>query len=318
MHKIVILDGHALNPGDLNWDALRALGPVTVHERTPQELIVERCREAEIVLTNKVPLLEESLDQLPALRYIGVMATGYNVIDVEAAHRRGIVVTNIPAYSTPSVAQCVFALLLAMTNRVEHYTQQIVQEGSWTHSPDFCYWDTPLTELCGQRMGIVGMGAIGSRVAAIAQALGMEVVALSRRGQEAMPAGVLKVDEDTFWRTSHVVSLHCPLTPSTHHLVNARVLALMPQGALLINTSRGPVVDDEAVAEALHAGRLGGYAADVLSQEPPPASHPLLTAPRVFLTPHIAWATRQARERLLHTLVGNVKAYMEDKPVNTV
>ena len=318
MTSIVILDGYALNPGDLSWDTLHSMGKLTLYDRTPHDLIVERCRDAEIVLTNKVPFTADSLSQLPSLRFIGVMATGYNIIDLEAAHARGIIVTNIPAYSTASVAQSVFALLLAMTNRVEHYSHQITQEGRWTKNPDFCYWDTPLIELEGKRMGIVGVGGIGSRVATIANSFGMEVVALSRRTQDELPQGVLKVDDKTFWSTSQVVTLHCPLTPSTHHLVNAETLSLMPQGAILINTSRGPVVDDQAVANALRDGKLSAYGADVLSEEPARADNPLLSAPHVFLTPHIAWATFEARQRLLHILEGNVRAYLKGNPVNVV
>ena len=318
MKNIVILDGYTLNPGDLSWDTLRTIGLVTIYERTPQELIVERCRNAEIVLTNKVPFTADTLARLPALRFIGVMATGYNIIDIEAAHRQGVVVTNIPAYSTSSVAQAVFALLLAMTNRVEHYTNQITREERWTKSPDFCYRDTLLTELEGKRMGIVGVGGIGSRVASIALAMGMKVLALSRKNQDELPEGVVKVDEDTFWTTADVVTLHCPLTPSTRHLVNSHTLAKMQKSALLINTSRGDVVDEQAVAEALHSGTLAGYAADVLSQEPPSTDNPLLNAPNVFLTPHIAWATFEARQRLLHILEDNVKAYLDGKPVNRV
>ncbi|MDD6821679.1 MAG: NAD(P)-dependent oxidoreductase, partial [Paraprevotella sp.] len=268
--------------------------------------------------TNKVPFTEETFAQLPRLRFIGVTATGYNIIDIEAARRHQVIVSNIPAYSTASVAQSVFAMLLTITNRVEHYTHQIIQEGSWTHSADFCYWDTPLTELEGKRMGIVGVGGIGSRVASMAQAFGMDVVALSRRPQKDLPLGVTKLEGDAFWSSCHIISLHCPLTPATHHLISDSTLSLMRPGTILINTSRGAVVDEQAVADALRSGLLSAYAADVLSTEPPQPHNPLLAAPNVFLTPHIAWATREARMRLLHILEDNVRAFIQGAPIHTV
>lgn len=317
MH-IVILDGYTLNPGDLSWDTLGSMGQLTVYERTTSDQIVARCQEADIVLTNKVPFTAETFCLLPRLRFIGVMATGYNIIDLEAAHRHQVVVTNIPAYSTASVAQSVFALLLTITNHVEHYTHQITQEGRWTKNPDFCYWDTPLIELDRKRLGIVGIGCIGSRVASIALALGMEVVALSRKSQSELPKGVLKVDESTLWSTCDIITLHCPLTPATHHLVNASTLSQMKPGAILINTSRGPVVDEQAIADVLHTGHLSAYAADVLSVEPARSDTPLLSAPNVFLTPHIAWATLEARQRLLHILEDNVRAFIEGNPIHVV
>lgn len=316
--NIVVLDGHALNPGDLSWDTLASMGELAVYPRTETSMVIPRCQDAEIVLTNKVPFTEETFAQLPRLRFIGVTATGYNIIDMEAARRHQVIVSNIPAYSTASVAQSVFAMLLTITNRVEHYTHQIIQEGSWTHSADFCYWDTPLTELEGKRMGIVGVGGIGSRVASMAQAFGMDVVALSRRPQKDLPQGVTKLEGDAFWSSCHIISLHCPLTPATHHLISDSTLSLMRPGTILINTSRGAVVDEQAVADALRSGLLSAYAADVLSTEPPQPQNPLLAAPNVFLTPHIAWATREARMRLLHILEDNVRAFIQGAPIHTV
>ena len=316
--NIVVLDGHALNPGDLSWDTLASMGELAVYPRTETSMVIPRCQDAEIVLTNKVPFTEETFAQLPRLRFIGVTATGYNIIDMEAARRHQVIVSNIPAYSTASVAQTVFAMLLTITNRVEHYTHQIIQEGSWTHSADFCYWDTSLTELEGKRMGIVGVGGIGSRVASMAQAFGMDVVALSRRPQKDLPLGVTKLEGDAFWSSCHIISLHCPLTPATHHLISDSTLSLMRPGTILINTSRGAVVDEQAVADALRSGLLSAYAADVLSTEPPQPHNPLLAAPNVFLTPHIAWATREARMRLLHILEDNVRAFIQGAPIHTV
>ena len=316
--NIVVLDGHALNPGDLSWDTLASMGELAVYPRTETSMVIPRCQDAEIVLTNKVPFTEETFALLPRLRFIGVTATGYNIIDMEAARRHQVIVSNIPAYSTASVAQSVFAMLLTITNRVEHYTHQIIQEGRWTHSADFCYWDTPLTELEGKRMGIVGVGGIGSRVASMAQAFGMDVVALSRRPQKDLPLGVTKLEGDAFWSSCHIISLHCPLTPATHHLISDSTLSLMRPGTILINTSRGAVVDEQAVADALRSGLLSAYAADVLSTEPPQPHNPLLAAPNVFLTPHIAWATREARMRLLHILEDNVRAFIQGAPIHTV
>lgn len=316
--KIVILDGYTLNPGDLSWEGIQALGEVTYYDRTDVTDIVARCAEAEIVLTNKVPFSKETLEQLPSLRCICVLATGYNIIDTKAAKEQGVVVCNIPSYSTPSVVQATFSLLFAITNRVEHYAEQIASEGRWTSCPDFCYWDTNLIELSGKRMGIYGMGGIGSRVAAVAMAFGMTVITPSQKPQEALPAGVVKVTEEEFWQTSDVISLHCPLTPTTQHLVNANTLSQMKQGAILLNTSRGPVVNEADVADALRSGRLAAFGADVVSREPVLEDNPLLHAPNVFLTPHIAWATREARLRLLAILTDNIKAFLSGTPINVV
>lgn len=318
--KLVILDGYTLNPGDLSWEGIRALADeVVIHDRTAPDQVLERARGAEILLTNKVVLSDETIQALcPTLRYIGVLATGYNVVDISAAHRLGITVTNIPAYSTASVAQMVFALLLTITNRPEHYAQQICHEGRWTASPDFCYWDTHLMELAGKQMGIVGLGRTGSAVANIALAMGMRVVAYTSRPQEQLPHGIQRGTMDQVLGTSDVISLHCPLTEDTHHLICRERLALMQPGTILINTSRGPVVDEQAVAEALQEGRLGAFAADVLSVEPARQDNPLLSAPHVFLTPHIAWATIEARTRLMHICEGNIRAYLHGTPQNTI
>jgi glycerate dehydrogenase len=252
---------------------------------------------------------------LPRLRYIGVLATGYNVVDTLEAHRRGIVVTNIPAYSTPSVVQLTMAHLLNATNSVAHYAHEN-QKGRWSQSPDFLWMDTPVTELSGKTMVIRGMGNIGTGVARVAQALGMHVVAVT--GRTDLPKGVSRMSWAEALSQADVLSLHCPLTPDTHHIINAQSLSQMKPTAILINTGRGPLVDEAAVAQALHKGQLGAYCADVLSEEPPQPSNPLLTAPRCYLTPHIAWASREARKRLITTAVDNLQAFVDGHPVNTV
>ena len=316
--KIVIVDGYALNPGDLSWDSIYALGETTVYDRTAQKDIIARCKEADIVLTNKVPFSRQTLAALPNLKFIGVTATGYNIIDTQAAREHGVVVTNIPAYSTASVAQSVMALLLAVTNRVEHYTKQVKEERRWTKNADFCYWDTQLTELAGKRMGIYGYGRIGQQVGLLAQALGMEVVVHTSKDPKVLPAVINKLMGEKFWSTCDVISLHCPLTAETNQLVNTATLQMMKTGAILINTARGPLVDEQAVANALKDGKLRAYCCDVLSQEPAANDNPLLHAENVFVTPHIAWATLEARQRLMDILVGNVKAFIEGKPTNVV
>ena len=315
--NIVILDGYSANPGDLSWKALEEIGHLKVYDRTKPEDTVARAAEAEIVLTNKVIIGRSEMEQLPRLLYIGVLATGYNVVDTEAAHERSITVTNIPAYSTESVAQMVFAHLLSVTNRTEHYAQQN-RNGRWSQNPDFCYWDTQLTEMAGKTFGIIGVGAIGRRVAQIALAFGMRVAALTSKTADMLPGGVEKVDKETLFATADVLSLHCPLTADTRHLVNAGTLKLMKKGAILINTGRGPLVDDQAVADALKAGTLRAFCADVITQEPPRSDNPLLNEPNAFITPHIAWATTEARTRLVEIAIENVKAFAEGRPQNTV
>lgn len=315
--KIVILDGYGANPGDLSWSELEKVGEVTVYERTKPEETVARATDAEIVLTNKVVFGRQELEQLPQLKYIGVLATGYNVVDIETAHERGIIVTNVPAYSTESVAQMVFAHLLTVTNRTEHYAQQN-RNGRWSNNPDFCYWDTNLTELAGKTIGIVGLGNIGQRVAQIALAFGMKVKALTSKSADQLPNGIEKADLNTLLSTSDIVSLHCPLTDTTRHLINAKTIQLMKPSAILINTGRGPLVNDADIAEALSTNRLSAYCADVLTEEPPKADNPLLHQPNAYITPHIAWATREARIRLLHTAIENVKAFVRHCPQNVV
>lgn len=314
--KITILDGYGLNPGDLSWEGMERLGEVTVYDRTPEELIVPRSLDSEILITNKTPITEESIRVLPKLRYIGVLATGYNIVDVKAAKEAGIVVTNIPAYSTDSVAQNVFALLLTITNHAEYYTEQN-RLGRWSHNPDFCYWDYPLMELAGKRLGVVGYGHTGKAVTRIAQAFGMRTAAYSSKPQEAMPETV-KMDLDELFRECDVVSLHCPLTETTRHLVDTRRLELMKPSAILINTGRGPLVDEEALALALNEERIYAAGLDVLSQEPPHEENPLLKARNCHITPHISWATREARIRLMDIAVNNLRSFLEGKSVNNV
>lgn len=315
--KIVILDGFTANPGDLSWEALENIGELVVYDRTRPEKTVQRAKEADIVLTNKVCLRKQEIEQLPRLRYIGVLATGYNVVDLETAKEHGIVVTNVPAYSTESVAQMVFAHLLTVTNRTEHYAV-LNRDGKWTSSPDFSYSDTLLTELAGKTFGIVGLGNIGQRVAAIAQAFGMKVVAYTSKPADALPKGIEKRTMDELLRESDVVSLHCPLVADTHQLMNCRTLEMMKPSAILINTGRGPLVNEQDVADVLNANRLRAYCADVLSEEPPKADNPLLQCKNAFITPHIAWATNEARRRLVDVAIGNVKAFVDGKPINVV
>lgn len=315
--KLVILDGYAVNPGDLSWAVLLELASVDIYPRTNASLTVERLKDADMALTNKVVIDEKIMEQLPKLKYIGVLATGYNVVDTDAAARHGITVTNIPAYSTDSVVQMTMAHLLNMTNRIDHYARE-ARQGVWTRSEDFCYWNTPLMELAGKTLGIVGLGNIGMRVAKLAVDMGMEVLALTSKTTTELPQELRKATLEGLLAASDVVTLHCPLTPSTRHMIDQRALSLMKRGALLINTGRGPLVDEQAVAEALHSGQLGGYAADVTSTEPPTADNPLLAEPNAYLTPHIAWATPEARARLIDIATKNVKAFIEGKPKNTV
>ena len=318
--RMVILDGFTENPGDLSWDALSALGSLKVYDRTSltdEAEAIERIGDAEIVITNKTPITRRILDACPSVRFIAVLATGYNVVDVEAAHARGIVVTNVPAYSTESVAQMVFAHLLTVTNRTEHYAIQN-RNGRWTANPDFCYWDFPHQELAGKTFGIVGLGHIGQRVAQIAQAFAMKVKALTSKAPETLPAGIEKATIEELLATSDVLSLHCPLTDSTRHMINADALQQMKPSAILINTGRGPLIDDQAVADALAEGRLAAFCADVLTEEPPKADNPLLGQPNAFITPHIAWASTEARIRLLRVATDNVQAFLNGAPVNMV
>ena len=316
--KIVVLDGYGMNPGDLSWGEIEALGSLTVYPRTAPSDVLARAAGADAVLTNKTVLDGATLRALPGLKYVGVLATGYNVVDIDTARELGIVVANIPAYSTASVAQMVFAHLLAVTNRVEHYTADN-HAGRWTACPDFCYWDESVVELAGKTFGIVGFGNIGSAVARIALAFGMRVLAFTSKPADALPEGVEKAaDMRELFSCSDVLSLHCPLTADTRHLVCADTLALMKPSAILINTGRGPLVDEAALAEALNAGKLRAAGVDVLSSEPPAADNPLLSARNCYITPHIAWASTEARCRLMSITASNLRAFLAGSPVNNV
>lgn len=315
--KIVILDGYTANPGDLSWAGLEQLGETVVYDRTLPSEVVARAADADVVVTNKVAIDRPLMERLPRLRLISVLATGYNIIDVAAARERGITVCNVPAYSTESVAQMVLAHLLAHTNRVEHYAREN-RAGRWSRSADFSYTDGPVRELASMSIGIVGLGHIGMRVAEIAHVLGMEVFALTGKAAGQLPAYVRKSTLEGLLHTCDVVTLHCPLMPETRGMICRDTLALMRPGSLLINTGRGPLVVERDVAAALRDGTLGGYAADVMAQEPPAADNPLLREPRATITPHIAWASVEARRRLLAATAGNVRAWMEGKAVNRV
>jgi glycerate dehydrogenase len=316
--NIVLLDGYTLNPGDLDWAPLRSLGPCMVYERTSEPDILRRSLEAGILLTNKTPLRAKTILSLPALRYIGVLATGYDVVDSAAAAGRRIPVTNVPGYGTASVAQLAFAHLLHIVQNVGGHADS-VRRGRWTASLDYCYWETPLTELAGKTMGILGYGQIGRATARLAAAFGMKVIAHDPSMAPAEPdANACFVSLEDLFRLSDVLSLHCPLTDETRGVVNRERLGLMKQGAILINTSRGPLVDEQALADALHSGVLRGAGVDVLSQEPPAAANPLLKEPHCFITPHIAWASREARARLLQAVAENIRAFLEGRPRNVV
>lgn len=315
--NIVVLDGYTLNPGDLDWRELQQLGYCTIHDRTPDALIIERARDAEIILTNKTVLTRATIAALPKLRYIGVLATGFNVVDVAAAKERGVPVTNVPDYGTLSVAQFTFALLLELAHHVGHHAQT-VRNGRWSRSEDFCYWDFPLVELCGLNFGVIGFGKIGRVAAKLADAFGMKVLVHNRSEPRDLPSHYTALDLEELLRTSDVVSLHCPLTAENKQFINAARLALMRPTAFLLNTSRGPLLDEAAVAEALNTGRLAGAALDVLSVEPPQDGNPLFSAKNCIITPHIAWATRAARARLMETAVANVSAFLAGRPINVV
>jgi Lactate dehydrogenase and related dehydrogenases len=315
--KIVILDGYTANPGDLSWKPLEDIGQLTVYDRTRPEEIIERAKDAEIVLTNKVCLRKQEIEQLPKLKYIGVLATGYNVVDIETAREHGITVTNVPAYSTESVAQMVFSHLLTVTNHTEHYALQN-RKGKWTASPDFSYWDTPLTELAGKVFGIVGLGNIGQHVAAIAHAFGMSVIAFTSKPADLLPKYIKKISWYELLEESDVLSLHCPLTSDTHHLIDRHALQKMKPSAILINTGRGPLINDQEVADALNGNRLQAFCADVLTEEPPKADNPLLKCENAYITPHIAWASNEARIRLVDVAINNVRAFTEGSPQNVV
>lgn len=318
MRKIVVLDGYTLNPGDLSWDRLKELGELTVYDRTPSSQVIERSLEADILLTNKVILSRELMDALPLLKYVGVLATGYNVVDLEAADQRRIVVTNIPAYSTSSVAQFAFALLLELCHHVQRHCDSVIQ-GKWADSVDFTYRDYPLTELSGKTFGIIGFGTIGSMVGDIATAFGMDILGFDKMQTDQLHRKNFSwADIPELLTNSDIVSLHCPLTSETKGLINRDNLRLMKRSSFLLNTSRGPVVDEQDLADALNEGIIAGAGVDVLSMEPPSHDNPLLKARNCLITPHIAWATIEARTRLMEIAFQNLKAFLNGSPVNVV
>lgn len=315
--KIVILDAYTIDQGELSWKSLETLATVEAYARTSPEEVAARCKNAEIVLTNKVVLDATILNKLPRLQYIGVLATGYNVVDLQAATRQNIIVTNIPAYSTESVAQMVFCHILNIVGRTDHYANEN-RQGRWCRSLDFCYLDHNLFELNGKKMGIIGLGNTGMATARIASAFGMKVMAFTSKQEDSLPYGIQKADIDSIFENCDIVSLHCPLTPDTQHLVNAERLKSMKSEAIIINTGRGSLVDDQAMAEALNTNKIAAFGADVLTTEPASEDNPLLKAKNCYLTPHIAWATREARLRLINICTENVRAYLDGEPVNQV
>ncbi|GLI58024.1 glycerate dehydrogenase [Propionigenium maris DSM 9537] len=315
MKKIVVLDGYTLNPGDLSWERLKELGSVEIYDRTQEDQIEERVGDCEIVITNKTPITRELLERKPGIKYVGVLATGYNVVDIEAARDNGVVVTNIPTYGTEAVAQYVFALLLELCHRVAHHDRR-VKEGAWSSAKDFCFWDYPLMELAGKTMGLIGYGRIGQATARIAKAFGMEVLVYDLKKTEG--EGVEFVDIETLYKRSDVVSLHCPLTEDNLWMINSESMGKMKRGVLLINTSRGPLIDEGDLAEALNRRAVGGAALDVLAEEPAREDNPLLKAHNCIITPHIAWAPKEARERLLNIAVDNLEGYLKGSIENRV
>jgi glycerate dehydrogenase len=315
--KIVVLDGYTLNPGDLDWETLQRLGECRIHDRSPSAEVLARAQNTPILLTNKVVLDKHLIHALPELKYIGVLATGTNVVDLPAAREKGIVVTNVPSYGTYSVAQATFALLLEITQSVGRHSQS-VRDGNWSRAPDWCYWETPLIELRGLTLGIIGLGRIGHTVAQLGQAFGMKVLANRHGPDSSSPDGVHLMDTETVFRESDVLSLHCPLTAETENLVNKERLALMKPTAILLNTSRGGLVDEQALAHALNNGKLAAAGLDVLRKEPPAPDHPLINARNCFVTPHVAWATHAARKRLLNIAGENVRAFINGHPINVV
>ncbi len=317
--KIVILDGYTENPGDLSWEGIGSMGDLTVYERTAEEQIEERIGDARVVLTNKTPITGEIMGKCPNLEYVGVLATGVNVVDLDAARERGITVTNVPAYSTDSVAQFTMALLLELCHHAGAHSDA-VKAGEWSRCPDFCFWNYPLVELAGKKMGIIGFGRIGQAVARLAKAFGMEVLAYGRRGirQELLEEGMRGVSLEELYAQADVVSLHCPLTEENRGMICRESIEKMKPGVFILNTARGPLINEEDLREGILSGRVGGAAVDVAAREPIPADSPLLTAPNLIITPHIAWAPREARERLMNTAVENLRAYLAGDPVNVV
>lgn len=317
--KIVILDGYTENPGDLSWEAMAELGELVVYDRTPADLVVERIGDAEIIFSNKTVISEEIMEQCPNIRFIGVLATGYNVIDIKAAKQRGIVVSNIPAYGTEAVSQFTIALLLELCHHIGAHSDS-VKRGDWTNCEDFCYWNYPLIELAGKAIGIIGFGKIGRGTAKIAQALGMEVLAYnpSPIPEEQRSGGTRQVTLEELLSSADVISLHCPLFPDTQGIINKDTISKMKDGVLIINDSRGPLIVEEDLRDALISGKVAGAAVDVVSAEPIRRDNPLLDAPNIIITPHIAWAPKEARQRLMNIAVDNLKAFLKGTPINRV
>ena len=315
--KIVILDGHAVNPGDLSWDCFLPFGSITVYENTEKHQTIQRVEGADIVMTNKTPITQALLDACPTVKLICVLATGYNVVDCDAARERGIPVCNVPDYGTNAVAQFTFSLLLELCNRVGHH-DDLVHRGDWTTCPSFCFWDTPQMELYGKTFGIIGFGSIGRAVGKIAAAMGMEVLAYNRSRHPEGEAIGKYVDLDTLLAKADILSLHCPLTPENTGMINREVLQKMKDGAILLNTARGGLLDEQAVADALRSGKLRGAAVDVVSREPIQAGNPLLSAPNCIITPHMAWAPIETRQRILDCTVASIRAYLAGAPIHTV
>lgn len=314
--KLVILDGYASNPGDLSWEALKKFGALTVYERTAPEEVAERIGDAEIVLLNKTPICAEVFEKCPKLRLISVLATGYNIVDIAAAKKYGVTVCNVPGYSTGAVAQMTFALLLEITQQVGRHSSEIFA-GKWQTNPDFCFWSKPLTELAGKTMGLVGYGAIGQAVGKIASAFGMKLL-ITARHEKTVPEGAAFVDLQALLAQSDIVSLHCPQTAENLHMIDASALNAMKSGAILLNTARGGLIDEQAVADALRSGKLSAFGADVVSKEPICADNPLLSAPNCYLSPHIAWAPKETRIRLHEITAENIRAFLAGTPQNTV
>jgi glycerate dehydrogenase len=316
--KIVVLDGYTLNPGDLSWDGLKQLGEVTIYDRTPKEKVLERSKDAEVILSNKTPVGEDVIRQLPSLKFIGVLATGFNVIDVEAAKKQSVIVANVPGYGTDSVVQMTFALLLELCQHVQRHSDSVM-DGGWANSADWCYWNFPLTELVGKTIGIIGFGRIGEKVGDVATAFGMNVIGASRHHTDQSHRKNFRwAPVPELLKQCDIVSIHCPLFPETQGLINKESLQTMKKSAFLLNTSRGPIIVDQDLADALNNDVIAGAGIDVLSVEPPPKDNPLFGAKNCIITPHIAWATKEARGRLMDMVIANLKAFIDGKPVNVV
>ena len=316
--KIVLLDGYTENPGDLSWGGFEALGEFTCYDRTPADQILSRIGDAEIIITNKTPITRATLEACPNMKYVGVLATGYNVVDVAAAKEHGVAVTNIPTYGTDSVAQFAFAMLLEICHHVQHHSDA-VHEGRWEHNQDWCFWDYPLIELAGKTMGIIGYGRIGQSTGRLAQAFGMKVLANDTFQNPALENENCRyVERDELFRESDVIALHCPLFPDTEGIINRDTIAKMRDGVIILNNSRGPLIVEQDLADALNSGKVAAAAVDVVSTEPIRGSNPLLSAKNCLITPHISWAPKESRERLMNIAVDNLRAFLEGNPVNVV